>query len=64
MAHARLYVICGNCGSDAYLRYRIDPDGSNHVDGTTTDAVHLLCGNCGTLHNLMDNAKPMEKETP
>lgn len=48
MARARLHIICGNCGCNDEFEYRIYHD---------IDEVSILCHNCGTIHNLDDNAE-------
>lgn len=37
-------------------KYSIKPEGSD-IDGVLFPAVHLICGNCHTLHDLADSAK-------
>lgn len=53
MAHARLHIICGNCGCNDMFEYEI----VKGADASEQDAVWLWCRNCGTLHNIGDNAK-------
>lgn len=64
MAHAKLHVICGNCGGTDF-RFRIDPKGhdiTNEVPEFEV-AVFISCLNCSTLHDLSDNAKLIEEKT-
>jgi len=56
MAHARLHVICGNCGCNDMFSYKIIEDFHDH--GThTRPGVVLTCGNCATNHDLENNAE-------
>jgi len=56
MAHAKLHVICGNCGCNDMFSYEIIEDFNDY--GTHTEpGVVLMCGNCATIHNLLDNAE-------
>ncbi len=57
MARAKLHVICGNCGCNDEFEYRIVKDGLDYGDGTFDDAVHIICNNCTTLHELSDTIK-------
>ena len=55
MAHAKLHIICGNCGCNDMLIFRIAKDG--HDISTTNQtkykpAVFITCTNCSTLHDL------------
>lgn len=50
MVMARLHIICGNCGDATSFTYKTQ-------DNEEGEWVYLLCNNCGTLHNLEDNAK-------
>ena len=53
MVHARLHVICGNCGSIATsgeMTYHIVPK-----DEDSRERVVICCANCATLHTLNDN---------
>jgi len=56
MAHSKLHIICGNCGSNDMFNYQIKTD----IDDTTNEnyqIVYISCENCGTIHDLKDNAK-------
>jgi len=53
MAHARLHIICGNCGSNEFMSYRIVRDFHDYGD-RQEDGVVLHCGNCSTVHDLED----------
>lgn len=60
MAHARLHMICGNCGSNDQFEYHI----SNEINDETEEevqVVYIACNNCNTLHVLDDNAEPREQ---
>ena len=56
MAHAKLHIICGNCGANDMLNYEI----STVLNDDTNEeyqVVYIHCKNCGTLHDLQDNAE-------
>lgn len=56
MANAKLHIICGNCGCNHMFDYHI----SKQLDDDTEeeyDVVYIGCKNCGTLHDLDDNAE-------
>jgi len=55
MAHARLHIICGNCGSNDMFKYEISAQLNDETD-EEYDVVYISCKNCGTLHDLDDNA--------
>ena len=63
MAHAKLHIICGNCGCNDMFRFHVDPEGHDFgsVQVESNEAVFLICGNCSTLHDLSDNATHMPK---
>lgn len=56
MAHARLHIICGNCGCNDMFSFEIvtDYDDDKECD---YQRVSISCGNCSTLHCLEDNAE-------
>jgi hypothetical protein len=60
MVHARLHIICGNCGCNNNFEYRaFDEDQDeefSHID------VRITCNNCSTIHGLEDNAKEIVKD--
>ena len=60
MAHAKLHIICGNCGCNYMFEYsvreEIDDDGSPYI------VVYIYCKNCHTTHDLEDNAKQINKK--
>lgn len=63
MAHARLHVICGNCGSNDDFTFKV----SKEIDDSKEESVeitkvYIACENCSTLHDLADNAKLEEKK--
>ncbi len=51
MAHAKLHIICGNCGCNDELTYSVDPKGMDFGD-RFEPSVTIACRNCGTLHSL------------
>ena len=54
---AKLHIICGNCGCNDMFTYSINDQGHCDNDGNESPAVYILCGNCITSHDLIDNAK-------
>lgn len=61
MARSRLHIICGNCGSNEFLTYEIDPTGHDYGDRFEPE-VRIWCGNCGTLHDLEDFVPKKEQQ--
>lgn len=61
MAHARLHIICGNCGNNDLLSYEIDHKGADVGDGTFRPVVYITCRNCGTLHDLSNTIPEKEQ---
>lgn len=59
MAHARLHIICGNCGSKDDMTFEINPKGHDVSEGEIKfePAVFIVCENCGTLHDLNETIK-------
>lgn len=52
MVHARLHIICGNCGSrDHWERARIDRFGRDTGESCEPN-ISLSCDNCATVHHL------------
>jgi uncharacterized Zn finger protein len=64
MVHARLHVICGNCGSNNDMLFEIDQKGHDVSLNTPQfrPAVFLTCANCSTIHDLSDTVT--EKQAP
>lgn len=62
MAHAKLHIICGNCGGTDFT-FEIDPKGHDTTDEVEEyePAVFISCVNCSTLHDL-DDTVPMERK--
>jgi hypothetical protein len=61
MAHARLHIICGNCGASDMFDYSIVEDIDDDTDEVIR-GVSIGCNNCHTLHDLDDNAKQTEED--
>jgi RNase P subunit RPR2 len=59
MAHARLHIICGNCGADDMFKYKICTQLNDETD-EEYEMVYISCRNCEILHNLEDNAEKEE----
>jgi|LakMenE01Jun11ns_1017448.scaffolds.fasta_scaffold9510849_2 hypothetical protein len=56
MAHAKLHIICGNCGQNDMFDYEIVEE----IDDDTNEphqGVYIGCNNCHTLHYLDNNAE-------
>lgn len=62
MVYARLHLICGNCGNSAPDEFSAK---YNKGDNLTPATIYITCANCGTLHDLADNAeiKPLDNES-
>lgn len=60
MVNARLHLICGNCGNGANDFSAEYDEG----DELTPPTIFVTCPNCGTVHDLSDNAiiKPLRNE--
>jgi hypothetical protein len=56
MAHAKLHMICGNCGANDMFEFEITDDLDDDTDEPTHN-VYIFCKNCKTLHDLEDNAE-------
>lgn len=56
MAHAKLHMICGNCGQNNMFEYHISTE-MNDVTEEEEQVVYIACDNCNTLHVLDDNAE-------
>lgn len=56
MAHARLHLICGNCGCSDHWEWEHIPEEEDYPED-----VFIWCKNCTTLHSLNANAKVKEK---
>ena len=56
MTNAKLHIICGNCGCNHMFDYKIV---TNYDDDTKEEfeTVGIGCNNCGTIHQLDDNAE-------
>ena len=59
MAHAKLHMICGNCGQNNMFEYHISTE-MNDVTEKEEQVVYIACDNCNTLHVLDDNAERRE----
>lgn len=60
MAHARLHLICGNCGCNNMFTHQIKEE-VNDLTDEKYQAVYISCENCSTLHYLEDNSKLKEE---
>lgn len=60
MVHARLHLICGNCGGADDFEWR--HIAKEAVDGETMqdEDVYISCRNCVTIHSLNTKAKRKE----
>ena len=59
MVRARLHIICGNCGGNEYLSYRVDLEGQDFGE-YKKPSVQIHCGNCSTIH-VLDEMEEWEK---
>lgn len=59
MAHARLHMICGNCGCNNEFEHKIEEE-INDDTNQKQMVVYIFCNNCNTLHNLENNSKPIK----
>ena len=59
MAHAKLHMICGNCGCNDMFEFKVDKQGRDYGD-YFLEEVYIGCKNCSTSHALSDNAKSEE----
>lgn len=57
MVHARLHIICGNCGCNDMFMYNVKNELDDEYENKTITMVYIKCDNCGTIHVLEDNAK-------
>jgi hypothetical protein len=60
MAHARLHMICGNCGCNNSFEHEVKKELNDDTEEMET-VVYIFCKNCNTLHSLDDNSKLIEK---
>lgn len=56
MANARLHIICGNCRCNHMFNYTIVVNYDDDTEGEF-ETVSINCNNCGTIHQLYDNAE-------
>jgi uncharacterized Zn finger protein len=56
MVMAKLHIICGNCGRNDMFRW-VDGTGGEDLDGNEYKTVFITCENCGTVHDLEENAE-------
>ena len=62
MVNARLHIICGNCGCNNMLSFRIDDKGhdvTKDIEPKFEPAVFIYCRNCSTIHDL-ESTIPMK----
>ena len=64
MVMASLHIICGNCGSNNMLTFKIIPEGHDvtSIEPEFEPAVFITCGNCGTLHDLSETIEEVWDE--
>ena len=48
----RLHIICGMCGSNEDLSFKIDQKGNCDNEGVEYPAVYISCENCSSLTGL------------
>lgn len=54
MVHAKLHIICGNCGTNSGMSFEIEPEGHDVSINSPKfrPAVFITCSNCSTIHDL------------
>ena len=60
MAHARLHMICGNCGCNDDFEHEVKERLNDVTEEMETEII-IWCRNCSTLHNLRDNSELIKK---
>ena len=66
MVHARIHIICGNCGAtidDMSLVIERDED-LGREDGALSDSATIRCDNCSTLHFLHNSMRVSGSHVP
>lgn len=67
MVHARLHIICGNCGNNEDLSYKIDLNGidpgkiDENGNSIFEPDCYIYCSNCSTVHSIDDTLQKKEK---
>ena len=51
MANPRIHMICGICGNNKMLKYRISTE-LDDDSGEEFYTVNIICGNCSSLTGL------------
>ena len=54
MVHARLHIICGNCGAKDEFEHQIKTELDHDGDDLEKSVVYISCKNCNTVHDLDD----------
>jgi uncharacterized Zn finger protein len=64
MVMAKLHMICGNCGCNDMFEYEIsgEIDWDENDEPYSYQTVYISCKNCGTLHNIDDNANKIPEK--
>lgn len=57
MVHARLHLICGNCGCGDAWEWQHKEKEEDDGEVMTDEDVFITCLNCATLHSLNSKAK-------
>lgn len=52
IANPRIHMICGICGSNKDLTYRIKEEADDEIDGKINQVVYIHCSNCSSLTSL------------
>ena len=60
MVMARLHIICGNCGCNDELTWQYVEEEREGDEVINPETVWIWCENCGTLHDIDDNADHRE----
>ena len=56
MVMARLHLICGNCGCNDSFEYCHIKEPTDSKEKTLRYVTRIACKNCGTIHDLDENA--------
>ena len=63
MVHENIHIICGNCGQDLTEKdmgsWEYVPEEKDEETGEIYNSadVYIRCGNCATIHFLVDHIK-------
>ena len=61
-ANPKIHMICGMCGNNKVLSYRIEEELDDEVEGKINKVVYISCGNCHELTTLDEVIEDEEKK--